>query len=142
MLHATRALYEAMYRFDGVMADRLGVHRSDVRGLNALEAGPLTPGELGQRLGLTSGAVTALVDRLLVAGLVDRTPDPTDRRRWQIVLRPAAFWRLDTLFGALGRTIEETMKAGRRPSPEVLAAALSGLSEAFDQAAVVLSSDD
>lgn len=142
MLLATRALYEAMYRFDGVLAERLGVHRSDVRGLNALETGPLTPGELGHRLGLTSGAVTALVDRLLGAGLVDRTPDPNDRRRWQIALRPAAFRKLDTLFSTLGRTIEETMATGRRPSTDVLAAALSGLSDAFDEAAVVLLSVD
>ena len=39
-----------------------------------------SPGELGHRLGLTSGGVTALVGRLEDAGHVDRSPHPGDRR--------------------------------------------------------------
>jgi DNA-binding MarR family transcriptional regulator len=42
--------------------------------------GGLTPGQLGDRLALTSGAVTALVDRLERLGWVKRIPHPTDRR--------------------------------------------------------------
>jgi DNA-binding MarR family transcriptional regulator len=42
--------------------------------------GGLTPGELGHRLGLTSGGVTALAGRLIEAGHVARSPHPSDRR--------------------------------------------------------------
>jgi DNA-binding MarR family transcriptional regulator len=42
--------------------------------------GGLTPGELGHRLGLTSGGVTALAGRLIDAGHVVRGPHPSDRR--------------------------------------------------------------
>jgi DNA-binding MarR family transcriptional regulator len=42
--------------------------------------GGLTPGELGHRLGLTSGGVTALAGRLIEAGYVQRAPHPHDRR--------------------------------------------------------------
>jgi DNA-binding MarR family transcriptional regulator len=42
--------------------------------------GGLTPGELGHRLGLTSGGVTALAGRLIQAGHVVRRPHPRDRR--------------------------------------------------------------
>ena len=38
------------------------------------------PGELGHRLGLTSGGVTALAGRLIDAGHVERAPHPRDRR--------------------------------------------------------------
>jgi len=46
-----------------------------------LEAdGPLTQRDLGERLALTSGAITMLVDRLERAGWVHRRPHPGDRR--------------------------------------------------------------
>jgi len=40
----------------------------------------LTPGELGHRLGLTSGGVTALAGRLIDAGHAERAPHPHDKR--------------------------------------------------------------
>jgi DNA-binding MarR family transcriptional regulator len=53
----------------------------DLHALEHLEAsGALTPRELQQRLGLTSGAITALIDRLERVGWVARTPNPDDRR--------------------------------------------------------------
>jgi DNA-binding MarR family transcriptional regulator len=42
--------------------------------------GGLTPGELGHRLGLTSGGVTALTGRLIDAGYVRRERHPNDGR--------------------------------------------------------------
>src|SRR5690242_14179462 len=72
---------------DGIMfhqavADRLGLHVSDLRCLNILlEAGPVPAGEIGERTGLTTGAVTRMVDRLERAGYVRRQSDPADRRR-------------------------------------------------------------
>lgn len=65
------------------MADRVGLHVTDLRCLNLLsQAGPLTAGELGQQTGLgTTGAVTRMVDRLERAGYVRRAVDPRDRRR-------------------------------------------------------------
>lgn len=42
--------------------------------------GPLTPGELAKRARLSSGAVTALLDRLEARGFVERKPHPGDRR--------------------------------------------------------------
>jgi DNA-binding MarR family transcriptional regulator len=59
--------------------------------LEHLEAdGPLTQRDLGDRLSLTSGAVTMLVDRLEQAGWVHRLPHPGDRRYVLIELSPLA----------------------------------------------------
>ncbi|NUS42626.1 MAG: MarR family transcriptional regulator [Mycobacteriaceae bacterium] len=71
---------------DGVLmhqaiADRVGLHVTDLRCLNMLWAGSLTPGEIAERTGLTTGAVTRMIDRLLKAGFVRREHDPVDRRR-------------------------------------------------------------
>lgn len=62
-------------------ARQLGLHQADSAALEQLVAfGPLTPGELGHRLGLTSGGVTALSTRLEQAGWVSRELHPDDRR--------------------------------------------------------------
>jgi DNA-binding MarR family transcriptional regulator len=65
------------------IADRLGLNPTDHKCLGLLvDAGrPVTPGELATLTGLTSGAVTGVVDRLEAAGFVRRTRDPEDRRK-------------------------------------------------------------
>ncbi len=61
---------------------RVGATRSDYDALEALDAlGPMTPGELGDRLSLTSGSVTALLGRLEGLGWARRDPHPDDRRK-------------------------------------------------------------
>ncbi|GAA3506195.1 MarR family winged helix-turn-helix transcriptional regulator [Streptomyces prasinosporus] len=59
-----------------------GLHATDVQALAAiLDADePMTPGRLREHLGLTSGAVTACVDRLERAGHVTRVRESADRR--------------------------------------------------------------
>src|SRR5437660_12760577 len=75
--------------FHQAVADRLGLHVSDLRCLNILlEAGSIPAGEIGERTGLTTGAVTRMVDRLERAGYVRREPDPADRRR--VMVSPVA----------------------------------------------------
>ncbi|MGE5802590.1 MAG: MarR family transcriptional regulator, partial [Gemmatimonadota bacterium] len=68
------------------IADRLGLNPTDHKALGLLlDAGePLTPGQLAQRTGLTTGAVTGIVDRLERAGFVRRKRSPADRRQVSI----------------------------------------------------------
>ncbi len=82
------SLEQQLHRF-GLERDRLraaicraaGIAGSELDALEHLEAdGPLTQRELGDRLLLTSGGVTMLVDRLERAGWVSRRPHPSDRR--------------------------------------------------------------
>nr|WSX53790.1 MarR family winged helix-turn-helix transcriptional regulator [Streptomyces sp. NBC_00974] len=69
-----------------------GLHATDVQALGAiLDAQvPLTPGRLGQHLGLTSGSVTACLDRLEKAGHVRRVRDSADRRVVHLYYEPTA----------------------------------------------------
>jgi MarR family transcriptional regulator, 2-MHQ and catechol-resistance regulon repressor len=55
----------------------------------------LTMSELACQLGLTSGGATRLVDRVVDAGLVERTSCPSDRRVQWVVLTPAGEQKLD-----------------------------------------------
>ncbi len=59
---------------------------NDVAALQHLMiGGPMGPAELARRIHITSASATVLVDRLEVAGHVERRPDPGDRRRRTVV---------------------------------------------------------
>ena len=74
-----------------MLAHSAGITSTDLDALEHLEAdGPLTQRELGERLSLTSGAITMLADRLGNMGLVRRVPHPTDRRFTLLELSSAA----------------------------------------------------
>ncbi len=77
-----RQSQSATDRFDSAVADALGVNRTDMRCIDAIErAGALTAGQLAEMTGLTSGAMTTALDRLERAGFVQRVRDSADRRR-------------------------------------------------------------
>jgi len=68
-------------RMRSALARAAGITGTDLDALEHLEAdGPLTQRQLGDRLSLTSGAITMLVDRLERQGWVGRHPHPSDRR--------------------------------------------------------------
>ncbi|MGE7623899.1 MarR family winged helix-turn-helix transcriptional regulator [Viridibacillus sp. NPDC096237] len=68
------------------VAASLGLYNMDFKSLDILrETGPITAGELSKKTGLTTGSITALVDRLEKIGYVRRQNDPKDRRRVIIV---------------------------------------------------------
>lgn len=70
--------------FDREVARLLGVNETDVRCLEILIQeipDTATPRLLADRLGLTTGSVTAMLDRLEKIGYITRSPHPTDRRR-------------------------------------------------------------
>ncbi|WP_431682059.1 MarR family winged helix-turn-helix transcriptional regulator [Kitasatospora sp. KL5] len=104
-LEADSRRYLASYAlFNQAVADRLGLHPTDVQCLNllGLEEGPLTTGRIAELTGLTSGSATRLVDRLERAGYVTRRRDEEDRRRVLVEPVPAAAARLGELWGELG----------------------------------------
>jgi DNA-binding MarR family transcriptional regulator len=76
-------------------ARQIGVPQIELTALEHLDAlGGLTPGELGHRLGLTSGGVTALTGRLIDAGYVTRARHPDDGRMRVLTVTAAGAERL------------------------------------------------
>lgn len=114
VVSACRRLHAAIDALDQAAADMLDVSRSDLRCLNLLEHGPLTPKRIGWALVLTSGSVTALVDRLERKGLVERARDASDRRGVLVSATPKAF----ATVGALYRSCAETLRATVLAYPE------------------------
>jgi DNA-binding MarR family transcriptional regulator len=86
-----RANQRATDVVDELIAQLLGVNRTDARCLDILdERGSLSAGDLAEASRLTTGAITAVIDRLERAGLARRVPDPADRRRVLVELTPKA----------------------------------------------------
>jgi DNA-binding MarR family transcriptional regulator len=68
--------------FHQAVADVLGLHITDHKCLDLIHRfGAMPAGRLGELTGLTTGAVTGIIDRLEEAGYARRTNDPNDRRR-------------------------------------------------------------
>lgn len=61
----------------------------------------LSPGRLLRETLVTSGTMTNRVDRLTERGLVERLPDPHDRRGVLVRLTPAGLTSVDAAFEAL-----------------------------------------
>ncbi len=79
---ATRRLDIAMTSLMVALARAVGVSVPEMLALEHLDAdGSIGPSELARRLQMTSGAMTALVDRLAAGGHVVRERRPADRRR-------------------------------------------------------------
>jgi DNA-binding MarR family transcriptional regulator len=67
--------------FRNAVSEWAGVNVTDMECLRLLFLkGTATPTELAKHTGLTSGATTAMLDRLEKAGLIERRPNPNDRR--------------------------------------------------------------
>ena len=81
----------AAVRLSIALAQQLGMPLADVQCLGLLAAGPSVPSDLAVRLGLTTGAMTKVLDRLQDAGYITRSADPADRRRVVITADPEGF---------------------------------------------------
>lgn len=115
---STAGLQSQLHAF-GLARDRLliGLARSaalsqvDLHALEHLEAsGALTPRQLQRRVGLTSGAVTALIDRLERVGWVTRAPNPDDRRSILIELSATAHCVAAERVGDYHRQVQLTIE--------------------------------
>lgn len=82
-----RLLARQLLRFYDAVADQLGLHINDLTCLGALrDRGRAGVGELATELGLTTGAVSRMVNRLERHDLVRRARDPQDGRRVMVEL--------------------------------------------------------
>lgn len=134
LLLETRALYEAIYRFDAIAAAELGIHLSDLRCVNALEKGPLGAGAIGERLGLTSGSVTALIGRLEKAGFVVKTRSMDDARQIEVQLQPSFYQQADAIYSRLGQSLAMQFDGLNQAEIEQAIAVINRLTAGFNQA--------
>ncbi|MGU3436140.1 MarR family winged helix-turn-helix transcriptional regulator [Actinomycetes bacterium M1A6_2h] len=90
MASDVRALSAASDQISRIFAQQHSLGPNDFRALlhimvSDMSGRPSTPGELGQALGLSSAAMTYLVERMITSGHIKRESDESDRRR--VILR-------------------------------------------------------
>lgn len=96
--------------FDALAADQLGVSATDLRCLNIIEnSGGLSAGELAVQSGLTTGAVTGVIDRLERAGFARRARDSIDRRRVNVAVTRSFYTRAARIWGPVAEDWHSTL---------------------------------
>jgi DNA-binding MarR family transcriptional regulator len=89
------------------IARRVGVNASDLECLDLiLMSGPSTAGDIARHTGLTSGAVTGLIDRLERLSMVERTADPKDRRKVLVRARENKIGPIVALYAPLEKSMQ------------------------------------
>ena len=119
--------------FHQAVGDKLGLHITDHKCLDFIyRYGAMTAGRLAELSGLTTGAVTGIIDRLEAAGYVRRTDDPKDRRK--TIVQPTRNRRLEKKIENIFLPLRESMhKLLSSYSDEQLAFLLDATSEFIKQ---------
>ena len=102
--HEGRQYSTAVVVFHHAVSRRLGLNAGDHKYADILlRSGPMTAGKLAEVTGLTSGAITGIIDRLTHAGWVKRIQDPEDKRRVIVtpINNPKKVQEVRAIFGSL-----------------------------------------
>jgi DNA-binding MarR family transcriptional regulator len=103
-----RGLLAGSIALHDAVAASLGINATDLRCLELLAAEPdVTPSRLADLAGLTTGAVTGVLDRLEEAGFLRRDADPGDRRRIVVRTIPERIGEITAAYEPLVARIHE-----------------------------------
>src|SRR5512141_2314439 len=98
--------------FRNAMNEWAGLNATDMECLRLLFLkGISTPSELARHTGLTSGATTAMLDRLEKAGLIERRPNPDDRRGTLIVPAKSGAEKAASWFESARKALDELISS-------------------------------
>lgn len=98
--------------FQQNMAQKIGVSHTDLKSAEILnETGPITAGELSKITGLSTGSVTALINRLEKSGYVKRERDQLDGRKVMIMPIPERQEQIKSHYQSLSMATKEFSSA-------------------------------
>jgi DNA-binding MarR family transcriptional regulator len=107
VIHGAREYSIGTVLFHQAVGQLLGVNVTDMKCLDIMTLkGSASPSELAEHTGLSTGATTAMLDRLENAKLIERRPHPTDRRATLVVLSQEAMRKLPAMFESLAKAME------------------------------------
>jgi len=107
--------------YSQAVATHLGVNSTDLECLDhVVQRGSLTAGELAQLTGLTTGAITGVIDRLEGAGYARRARVVGDRRKVSVEVVPSALARITPLYEPMRRAALRALARYRADELELL----------------------
>jgi DNA-binding MarR family transcriptional regulator len=108
--------------FRNAMSEWAGLNATDMECLRLLfQKGIATPSELSRHTGLTSGATTAMLDRLEKAGLIERRPNPDDRRGTLIAPEKSSAEKVGAWFESARKAQDELISSYSESELEIIA---------------------
>ncbi len=132
-LHSWRQIIQFAVPWTDAIAAAQGVHASDLIAASYLnDSGPATAGRLAQVTGLTTGAMTACIDRLERAGFAKREADSQDRRK--VVIKPGKLPKLSKELLAF-RAI--TIKRAEEAFSDYTDSEIRRMTECMDKLAII-----
>lgn len=121
-LQEIRALDGELDLMDQAIADRLGMNRTDVQCMDIVSRlGPISAGELAERVGLTAGAITAVLDRLERGHWIRRERDTVDRRRVMVYGSQAEHAKMQPIFAGLRKSTRQVLGRYSKEQLELIA---------------------
>ena len=118
--------------FVHAVAARLGLNPTDYECLDVLDwTGPITAGQLANQLGLTTGAVSGMLDRLEHSGWVERSQDPNDKRKVIVTLLRTRYPEVAPLYEGTTLAIEGIVAGLSVEQLQLLVGALETMNDAY-----------
>jgi DNA-binding MarR family transcriptional regulator len=128
--------------FRNAMNEWAGLNATDMECLRLLFIkGFATPSELARQTGLTSGATTAMLDRLEKAGLIGRRPNPDDRRGTLITPTKSSAEKVASWFESARKAQDELISSYSERELEIIADVFERFTELWNQEREKLQSD-
>jgi len=119
-----------VYLFQQQVAEKMKLHPTDFRSIHLLDKyGELTAGRLATQLGLTSGATTAVIDRLVELGYVERVASGTDRRSTIIRLLPDSVKNMRSEYLLVDQQLQDKLEQFSDAELDVIGHFLQALTE-------------
>lgn len=120
--------------FRNAMSEWAGLNATDMECLRLLfQKGIATPSELARHTGLTSGATTAMLDRLEKAGLIERRPNPNDRRGTLVVPAKSASEKMASWFESARNAQDELISSYSESELEIIADVFERFTKLWDE---------
>ena len=120
--------------FRNAMSEWAGLNAVDMESLQLLfRKGIATPSELSRHTGLTSGATTAMLDRLEKAGLIERRPNPNDRRGTLILPVDSAGEKMASWFESARKAQDVLISSYSQGELEIIADVFERFAKLWDQ---------
>ena len=132
-LMAVRDYGVNLMQFRNAMSEWAGMNVTDMECLRFLFfKGVASPSELSKSTGLTSGATTAMLDRLEKAGLIERRPNPNDRRGTLIAPAPSSTEKAASWFTSARKAQDELISSYSESELEIIADAFERFANLWD----------
>ena len=110
MIDQLREFSAGTILFNQKVAERVGLHLTDMQCMNVLDLlGTSTPSKLAEFMGLTTGGVTVMLDRLEKAGCIKREPNPDDRRSILVRVRAKQMEKIQVQYAGVAKQFDAYM---------------------------------